>query len=102
LVLDMGTPVRIAEVAERLAAQSEPPVRVIFTGMRKGEKMHEALLGAREVDERPIHHAISQVQVPPLDPLEVRALDPWATADEVIGAMSSLCLSEPVSSPQTT
>jgi FlaA1/EpsC-like NDP-sugar epimerase len=101
-VLDMGTPVRIAEVAERLAAQAKPPTQVVYTGMRKGEKMHEALLGAREVDERPIHHAISQVPVPPLDPLEVRALDPWGTADEIIGAMSSLCLSEPVSSPQPT
>lgn len=102
LVLDMGTPVRIAEVAGRLAAQAKRPTRVTYTGLRKGEKLREALLGAREADERPIHPAISQVPVPPLDPLEVRALDPWGTADEVIGAMSYLCLSEPASSPTTT
>jgi FlaA1/EpsC-like NDP-sugar epimerase len=102
LVLDMGTPVRIAEVAERLAGQAKRPTRVTFTGLRPGEKLHEVLLGVREVDERPIHPAISQVPVPPLDPLEVRSLDPWVTADEVIGAMSYLCLSEPVSSPHRT
>ena len=66
LVLDMGEPVRIAEVATRLAEQSSSNVSIVYTGLRPGEKMHEVLLGAGEVDVRPTHPLISQVPVPPL------------------------------------
>ena len=37
-----------------------------YTGLRPGEKLHEVLLGADEVDVRPHHELISQVPVPPL------------------------------------
>ena len=66
LVLDMGSPVRIADVAQRLIEQADEPVRVVYTGLRPGEKLHEALLGAGEADERPSHPLVSQVPVPPL------------------------------------
>ena len=75
LVLDMGKPVSIAEVARLIAAQSERPVSIEFTGLRPGEKLHEVLLGAGEVDIRPAHPLISQVEVPPLDPARGRAID---------------------------
>ncbi len=94
LVLDMGTPVRIAEVAERLATQAKRPTRVAITGLRRGEKLHEALLGAREVDERPIHPSISHVPVAPLDPMQARSLDPSEPDEVIIETMSYLCLSE--------
>ena len=68
LVLDMGEPVRIADVARRLAAQSPRPIDIIYTGLRPGEKRHEVLLGADEIDDRPSHPQISQVPVPPLSP----------------------------------
>ena len=100
LVLDMGTPVRIAEVAERLASQSKRPVRIVYTGLRRGEKLHEVLLGAREVDERPVHPSISHVPVPPLDPLEVRSLDPWGPDDAVVKTLSYLCLSDEARAPR--
>ena len=66
LVLDMGKPVKILHVAERLAEQSEQPIKIVFTGLREGEKLHEALFGADEVDVRPNHPLVSQVPVPPL------------------------------------
>jgi FlaA1/EpsC-like NDP-sugar epimerase len=66
LVLDMGEPVRIADVARRLAETAVPPVSIIYTGLRPGEKKREVLLGAGEQDERPRHPLISQVAVPPL------------------------------------
>ena len=66
LVLDMGEPVRIADVARRLADQAVPPVRIVYTGLRPGEKQHEVLLGEGELDRRPRHPLISQVEVPPL------------------------------------
>jgi FlaA1/EpsC-like NDP-sugar epimerase len=66
LVLDMGAPVRIEEVARRLAEQAGVEPRIEHTGLRPGEKLHEVLLGADEVDVRPHHELISQVPVPPL------------------------------------
>jgi FlaA1/EpsC-like NDP-sugar epimerase len=66
LVLDMGTPVRIEEVARRLIRQSGLDIDVVYTGLREGEKMHEVLLGSGEVDHRPLHPLISHTPVPPL------------------------------------
>ena len=45
LVLDMGEPVRIDDVARRLIAQTRPtPIEIVYTGLRPGEKLHEVLL----------------------------------------------------------
>ena len=66
LVLEMGEPVRILDVAKRLADQAPGRVDIVFTGLREGEKLHESLLGADEIDRRPHHPLISQVPVPPL------------------------------------
>jgi FlaA1/EpsC-like NDP-sugar epimerase len=84
LVLDMGKPVRIADIARRLTASTDPKspkVDIVFTGLRPGEKLTENLLGPGETDHRPCHPLICQVPVPPLDPDEVLALDPDADAD---------------------
>jgi FlaA1/EpsC-like NDP-sugar epimerase len=66
LVLDMGEPVRIDDVARRLAAQAPRPIEIVYTGLRPGEKLEESLLGPGEIDVRPSHPQISQVPVPPL------------------------------------
>ena len=66
LVLDMGEPVRIHDVARRLVAQSERDISIVFTGLRPGEKLHEELFGEHEVDDRPCHKLISHAAVPPL------------------------------------
>jgi FlaA1/EpsC-like NDP-sugar epimerase len=68
LVLDMGEPVRISEVARQLVARATRPVEIVYTGLRRGEKLHEDLLGIGEVDVRPHHPLISQVPVPALAP----------------------------------
>lgn len=68
LVLDMGAPVRIADVARRFAQQQTPELPVVFTGLRAGEKLHEQLFGESEVDLRPVHPLVSHVPVPPLSP----------------------------------
>ncbi|WP_018412816.1 polysaccharide biosynthesis protein [Methyloversatilis thermotolerans] len=57
-VLDMGEPVRIAELARdmiRLSGASEADVRIEFTGLRPGEKLFEELLASDETT-RPTHH----------------------------------------------
>jgi FlaA1/EpsC-like NDP-sugar epimerase len=72
LVLDMGEPVRIAEVAQRLIDQAERPIEVVYTGLRTGEKLHEVLLGGDERDRRTAHPLISHVDVPALSPSAIR------------------------------
>jgi FlaA1/EpsC-like NDP-sugar epimerase len=74
LVLDMGEPVRIAAVAQRLAELAGPELEIQFTGLRPGEKLDEVLFGRGERDERPSHPLIAQVPVPPLDLGEVSRL----------------------------
>lgn len=66
LVLDMGTEVKILDVARRFAQLADPPLEIVFTGLRLGEKMNEALIADHESDHRPIHPLISHVSVPPL------------------------------------
>ena len=51
-VLDMGKPVKIRELAERMiqlyADPNGPPVEIIYTGLRPGEKLYEELLRDEE------------------------------------------------------
>jgi len=91
LVLDMGTPVRIEDVARRMASQAAAPVRLIYTGLRQGEKLHEVLFGPGETDYRPAHPLISHVSVPPLIPHAVWDLDPTASPNDVIASLRELC-----------
>ena len=88
LVLDMGEPVRIADIARRLAAADTQEIEIIFPGLRPGEKLMEDLLGRGEADNRPYHPLISQVPVPPLAPAQVTGLDPNVDADELRAALA--------------
>jgi dTDP-glucose 4,6-dehydratase len=74
LVLDMGQPVRIDDVARRMVRQSGREIHIVYTGLRAGEKLHEELFGSGERDDRTTHPSISHADVPPL-PFE--ALYPW-------------------------
>ena len=71
LVLDMGQPVKIQDVARRLISQTGENIEIVYTGLRPGEKLHEELFGNDENDERPRHSLISHSAVPPLDPEEL-------------------------------
>jgi FlaA1/EpsC-like NDP-sugar epimerase len=68
LVLDMGEPVRIFDIARRLVAQSGKEVEIEITGLRPGEKLDEELFGDGEIDQRPLHPLVSHAPVPALDP----------------------------------
>ncbi|WP_271800496.1 polysaccharide biosynthesis protein [Dietzia maris] len=68
LVLDMGEPIKIADVARTLIEQSEKKLEIVFTGLRENEKLSEELFDDTEVpvvSER--HEALSVVRVPPLN-----------------------------------
>ena len=92
LVLDMGQPVRIAELARLLASRSQRSIGLVFTGLRPGEKLHERLLGRDEADRRPAHPLISHVEVPPLTPCVARAIDVSENDDSVVGRLAGLCM----------
>ncbi|MFZ1086538.1 MAG: nucleoside-diphosphate sugar epimerase/dehydratase [Terracidiphilus sp.] len=52
LVLDMGEPVRILDLAKtliRISGKKETEVQIQFTGMRPGEKLHEELFYSSEM-----------------------------------------------------
>ncbi|MEO9247698.1 nucleoside-diphosphate sugar epimerase/dehydratase [Citricoccus nitrophenolicus] len=71
LILDMGEPVKILDIAERMIDMSGKDIEIAFTGLREGEKMHEELVGQGESDERPFHPKISHAQVQTLSPADM-------------------------------
>lgn len=75
LVLDMGEPVRILDVAKNLIALSGKKIDIVFTGLRPNEKMHEVLFSEDEHRSATSHELISRVAVPPLNPAELDAID---------------------------
>jgi FlaA1/EpsC-like NDP-sugar epimerase len=74
LVLDMGAPVRILDVAQRLIEAAGQPIAIEFIGLRRGEKLHEVLLAHDETGELRDHALIKHVAVPALAPDALSAL----------------------------
>lgn len=68
LILDMGEPVSILEVAKRMIAMSGKTIEIVFTGLRHGEKLHEVLVGGRENLERPFHPKVSHTTADTISP----------------------------------
>lgn len=68
LILDMGEPVNILEIANRMIEMSGKSVEVIFSGLRPGEKLHEELSSALESLEPSAHELIWRVSAHGLNP----------------------------------
>lgn len=81
LVLDMGEPIKIAEVARTLIEQSGKQLEIVYTGLRENEKLSEELF---DDSEEPVvsaeHASLSEVKVLPME------INP-----EEIGAISTHC-----------
>lgn len=75
LVLDMGAPVRIVEVAQRMIDYSRKDIAIEFTGLKPGEKMHEVLLNDGESDSRPWHPLVSHVPVGAIQPTDLASMN---------------------------
>jgi FlaA1/EpsC-like NDP-sugar epimerase len=81
LVLDMGEPIHIADVARTLIEQAPnaQDIEIVFTGLRRGEKLDEVLFSSDEPkNDRPHHPLVSHVPVPPL-------AESWADLAELAG-----------------
>lgn len=66
LILDMGYPVKILEVAKQMIRASGQNIEIIFTGLRPGEKLHERLFSESEKVEFKSHPKIMHTKVSPL------------------------------------
>lgn len=65
MILDMGEPVRILDVAKRMIAMSGKDIEIIYTGLRDGEKLHEDLTSDSEQTLPSAHPLISRTAVEP-------------------------------------
>lgn len=78
IVLDMGEPIKIAEVARTLIEQSGQDIDIVFTGLREKEKLAEELFDDSENPSKQAEHeALSVVRVGPLsvDLIEIDKID---------------------------
>ena len=90
LVLDMGNPVKIIDVAHQMIDQSRRPIKIVHTGLKHGEKLHEVLFGTGEIDDRPIHPLVSHVSVPPITKDDVMLLPTGRDNDKVVLGMREM------------
>jgi FlaA1/EpsC-like NDP-sugar epimerase len=92
LVLEMGEPVKILDVAHHLIRLAAQPVKVEFTGLRVGEKLHEELFGEHEPrDVRPWHPQVSHVPVVAIDPHLASSMPTSGRRDDVVAALAHAC-----------
>lgn len=99
LVLDMGEPVRIADVAERLVLEADRPIDIIYTGLRPAEKVHEELFGSGEMGLALVHPLIAHVDVPPLHPGVLDHLDLDRPLERVRADLLRCCVLPSLTSP---
>ncbi|WP_018156632.1 nucleoside-diphosphate sugar epimerase/dehydratase [Demetria terragena] len=71
MVLDMGDPMKIVDVAKSLIRHSGKDVEIAFTGLRPGEKLSEELFSPFEQRRTTDRDWVDSVDVPSLDPLTV-------------------------------
>lgn len=88
-VMDMGEPVRIAELARdmiRLSGRSEDDVRVVFTGLRPGEKLYEEVLADSEHTRATHHPKLRIARAQPVEDGWLDALLLWLRQRRAVGA----------------
>ena len=87
MVLDMGTQVKIAEVAHTLIRMSgRRDIEIAFTGLRPGEKLSEELFARNEQQEPSRNPLINCVEVPKLDGVDLRGLA-FSSGESVVAWM---------------
>lgn len=73
LILDMGEPVKIIDIARYMVQRSGRDIPITFGGLRPGEKLDEVLVASYEQPIGTEHPLITRTQVTPLEDL------PWIT-----------------------
>ncbi|MDO9299355.1 polysaccharide biosynthesis protein, partial [Bradyrhizobium sp.] len=82
-VLNMGQPVRIVELAERMirlsGLQPGHDIEIVFTGMRPGERLNEILFAA---EEPPVDIGIAGIMAAKPNEPPMQAIRKWLAALE--------------------
>ncbi len=91
LILDMGKPVRIADVAKQMIKQSRKDIKIIYSGLRPGEKLHEQLIGPSEIIQPTAHKLITRTFVPQITGDFFTHIDIPTTSDKQVDLLSGWC-----------
>lgn len=86
-VLDMGDPVKIVDLANdlvRLSGLGEDDIRIVFSGLRPGEKLHEELLAASENTLPTPHQKLRIAQARQVDEQWLSDLNTWLSKITVL------------------
>jgi len=84
LVLDMGEPVRIVDLARdliKLSGADPEKIAVVFTGLRPGEKLFEELLTSEEATKPTTHPKLRIAQAREADRDSVGQMVTWCESD---------------------
>lgn len=79
-VLDMGEPIRIADLARlmiKLAGKTEDEIEIVYSGLRPGEKLYEELLADEETTLPTPHPKLRVARARAVDETQLRAILDW-------------------------
>ena len=82
-VLDMGEPIKIADLARmmiRLSGKSEQQIPLLFTGLRPGEKLFEELLADDEITEPTQHPKLRVAKTSGQQAVDISDVIQWIDA----------------------
>jgi FlaA1/EpsC-like NDP-sugar epimerase len=85
-VMDMGEPVKIVDLARdmiRLSELSENEIRIVYTGLRPGEKLFEELLADDEHTRPTPHPKLRIAKAREVDPGWLEGLLEWLNQDRI-------------------
>jgi len=85
-VMDMGEPVKIVDLARdmiRLSDLSESDIRIVYTGLRPGEKLFEELLADDEHTRPTPHPKLRIAKAREVDPGWLEGLHGWLRQDRI-------------------
>lgn len=71
LILDMGRPVRIMDIARRMIELSGKNIQIKITGLRNGEKLHEDLYDNDQGEKALFHPLITHSRATAFDPKDL-------------------------------
>lgn len=71
LILDMGSPIKIDLIAKRMILASGKEIKIVYTGLQKGEKLHESLSNTDEILNVSAHKRIFYTKVKPMNLNEI-------------------------------